>query len=269
MLTQPKGTIDAKVIEMNLRRMLYCYGRAQHGGEILDLGDVTIIFSAVPYSVFNIAMLSGSGVDTPSELMQRVEKARRVFQEKGYEWSFWAHDDRLSPKLRRHREGVFADAGLNWVAELPGMWSAGLAPSSRKLPVIESRLVWGAATRSDFTHITATSFQIPYDVATLIYGQDVIWNGPFLGYVGYVDQVAVSTVGYVLDDDVIGVYSVGTLPEYRRRGYAEALMRNTLEDMLARTGHRNVVLQSTRQGHALYRRMGFREATRFSVFTSD
>jgi ribosomal protein S18 acetylase RimI-like enzyme len=43
-------------------------------------------------------------------------------------------------------------------------------------------------------------------------------------------------------------------------------MRAALAEMQRRTGLERIVLQSTEAGYALYRRMGFRDATRFSVY---
>jgi len=49
-------------------------------------------------------------------------------------------------------------------------------------------------------------------------------------------------------------------------GYGEAIMRAAVAEMQRRTGLERIVLQSTEAGYALYRRMGFRDATRFSVY---
>ena len=49
-------------------------------------------------------------------------------------------------------------------------------------------------------------------------------------------------------------------------GYAEALVRGVVEQERKETGLERVVLQSTETGYALYRRMGFRDVTRFSVY---
>ena len=43
-------------------------------------------------------------------------------------------------------------------------------------------------------------------------------------------------------------------------------MRAALAEMQRRTGLKRSVLQSTEAGYALYRRMGFRDVTRFTVY---
>ena len=53
-------------------------------------------------------------------------------------------------------------------------------------------------------------------------------------------------------------------PDHMASG--EATMRAALAEMQRRTGLERIVLQSTEAGYALYRRMGFRDATRFSVY---
>jgi ribosomal protein S18 acetylase RimI-like enzyme len=62
------------------------------------------------------------------------------------------------------------------------------------------------------------------------------------------------------------VYSLATVPGFRRRGYAEAMLRATVAPISARTGSARVVLQSTEAGYALYKRMGFADVTRFTVY---
>jgi ribosomal protein S18 acetylase RimI-like enzyme len=49
-------------------------------------------------------------------------------------------------------------------------------------------------------------------------------------------------------------------------GYGEALLRAAIALEQERTGIRRLVLQSTEAGYSLYRRLGFREVARFSVY---
>jgi ribosomal protein S18 acetylase RimI-like enzyme len=89
------------------------------------------------------------------------------------------------------------------------------------------------------------------------------------GWVGYVDERAVCIVTVVIGGGVLGVYSVGTLPEYQRRGFAETAMRYALARAGEATGLKASVLQSTAQGLHLYARMGYRVVTRFDVYLHE
>jgi ribosomal protein S18 acetylase RimI-like enzyme len=84
-----------------------------------------------------------------------------------------------------------------------------------------------------------------------------------------VEDRAVCIVTVVVGGGVLGVYSVGTLPEYQRRGFAEAAIRYALARAGEQTRLRVSVLQSTAQGLNLYTRMGYRVVTRFGVYLNE
>jgi len=76
----------------------------------------------------------------------------------------------------------------------------------------------------------------------------------------------VSIVALVRSGGTLGVYSLATHPSWRRLGYGEATMRAAIERVTHETGVERIVLQSTEAGYGLYRRLGFRDATRFTVY---
>jgi ribosomal protein S18 acetylase RimI-like enzyme len=69
--------------------------------------------------------------------------------------------------------------------------------------------------------------------------------------------------------DAIGVYSLATHPSHRRSGYGEALLRAVVSYASNESGIDRVVLQSTEIGHSLYQRLGFRDATRYTVYLTN
>jgi GNAT superfamily N-acetyltransferase len=76
------------------------------------------------------------------------------------------------------------------------------------------------------------------------------------------DGVAVATTWSFLHRDDCGIYAVETLPAYRRRGVARALVEHVLHSA-SRRGARTTSLQSTEMGRPLYERIGFRSAGRY------
>ncbi len=76
------------------------------------------------------------------------------------------------------------------------------------------------------------------------------------------DGVAASCAYSFTHGSDCGVYAVGTLPPWRRRGLARALMEHVLADV-ERRGARTATLQSTRMGQRLYESLGFRPAGRY------
>ena len=86
-------------------------------------------------------------------------------------------------------------------------------------------------------------------------------------------------VGYVLlyiemirGRAVCHVISLGILPEYRRRGHAEALMRAARDDILARYGVAKFMLyvrKSNKRAQALYFKLGYGRKKKVKKYYAD
>jgi GNAT superfamily N-acetyltransferase len=63
------------------------------------------------------------------------------------------------------------------------------------------------------------------------------------------------------------VMCVATLPEWQRRGYAEAAIRYSLEDASRTTGLKRTTLHATEAGRPVYERMGYHETATFIAYT--
>jgi ribosomal protein S18 acetylase RimI-like enzyme len=172
----------------------------------------------------------------------------------------------LDTSVRRRSREIFADAGLRVISQAPGMMTATLAAASRPLAAIECRAVTDAATRAAFTDLTTVCFDIPTSVAQAVYSPERAWCGEYRGFVGFVGGKPVSIVAFVRAAGVLGIYSLGTTPEFRRRGYGEALLRAAAEQMPPTERPEPLVLESTEAGYGLYRRLGFRDTTKFTVY---
>ena len=134
---------------------------------------------------------------------------------------------------------------------------------------MDYRRVKNQRTRFDFVELACSVFALPYHVADKIYGPESTWESPMIGHVGYVGEKPVSIVSTVLGGDAVGVYSLGTAPQYQGHGYAESIMRYALHEARSKTGIERTVLQTTRSGRRLYERMGYKAVTKFIVYTRE
>jgi GNAT superfamily N-acetyltransferase len=66
----------------------------------------------------------------------------------------------------------------------------------------------------------------------------------------------------------VGIYAVGTMQGWRRRGFARALMAHVLADAWHR-GARTASLQSTRMGQPMYESLGFAAVGRYEEWISQ
>jgi GNAT superfamily N-acetyltransferase len=258
---------EAAVVSENLREAMRFFGRARSDGEVRDLSALTVISSGVDYGVFNAAVLCTALNGDVSTLSRQMDQSADFYRKKHLPWSFWACDD-LIGEARTPLRNVLDRHSLRHITTAPGMVTEALAPACRVLPNMQVREVTDAATRSAFSHVTAIAFDIPFAVCDAVYSGGRGWGGSLRGWVGYLDGAPVSTTATITWAEVIGIYSVGTLPAYQRRGCAEAVMRHAVAQASAAARSNGVVLQSTRAGMRLYERMGFRAVTSFHVFLS-
>ncbi len=255
---------DYQIVERNLREAMRFFGEASGSGEVRPLNGSVAMYSGLDYGVFNIALLTTPAAD--GQLETRLREVSRFFRERTLRWSFWLCEDMLDDESRPQARHTFGAFGMRSISNPPGMLARELLGPTHPLPVIEVRRVCDKETRGSFAEITSICFDIPYLVSRAIYTRQEAWDSGYEGFVAYVEGKAVAIVSMVAAAESIGVYSLATLPAYRRRGYGEALLREAGAEMVRRTGYSRFVLQSTEAGYELYKRMGFGDVTKFAVY---
>ena len=257
---------DFVVVDENLRAAMRFFGEATGSGDLTHLTGVLGVFSGLDYGVFNIALLEEPVGLNASLLKERILEAGRFFKSRTLRWSFWLCENLLDVQTRRRTQQIFAEFGLRAISNPPGMLAPALSPPVRSLPSIECRPVIDAQSRQAFAHITSVAFEIPFTITQAVYTPERAWQGSYQGYVGLLDGKPVSIVALVAAGGALGVYSLGTLPSFRHQGYGEALLRAAIAQVQQQTGMEPLVLQSTEAGYDLYRRLGFRDVTRYGVY---
>jgi GNAT superfamily N-acetyltransferase len=230
---------------------------------------VLIISSGIAFPMFNAAFHLAPAMGSVDELERRIAIARVHFNVRGLRWCYWVCEDRLQRSVARRTREIFGRHDMHMAMSSPGMVTDELPPPARALPDLEIRRVAGEPSRLAFAHIMSVAFGIPFAVANEVYGTGNIWRTGFTGYVGYLDGTPVASTAIVIEAGVIGIYAVGTLPGYQRRGYAEALLRYAVDRARAESALERLVLQSSQAGLPLYLKLGFRKVTEFQVFVSE
>ena len=253
-------------VEENLRCAMRFFGEATGTGEVRALDRTVAMYSGLEYGVFNISLLSRPAGANDAGLGAALTEAARYFTKHTKRWSFWLCEDLLDPATRRKARQICNDFGLRPISYPPGMMAAKLLPPVRTLPVIECLPVNSFKTRNAFAEITSICFEIPPGIATAVYGPESAWRGAYKGFVGMVDGRPVAIAAMVEAAGALGIYSLGTIPAERHQGYGEALLRAAAAAARPHASIDPYILQSTEAGHALYRRMGFRDVTKFTVY---
>ena len=258
--------MDFEAVAGNLRESFRVIAASRTAGENRELPGVSIAAAGVAFQMFNAAFLS-TPVLSETELAQRIALASVHFGARGLEWAFWACDDWMEPRARRRSRQVFERNGLRFSVELPGMAAERIAPPLKPLPALEIRRVACEATSAAFCGIGSTCFHVPFAWFSQVFDGPEVWKR-FSAYVGYVNGEPVATAATVLGGGAVGVYNVATLPDCRRRGYGEAVVRHALEGARREHGIERTILQSTPAGYGIYERMGYRTVTKVAVYAA-
>jgi GNAT superfamily N-acetyltransferase len=114
------------------------------------------------------------------------------------------------------------------------------------------------------------------DVNAGAYGADLDASKPLLrdpsfwaGHVpalGRIDGTPVASAAVFMISGVRYVALVATMPDWQRRGYAEAVMRHALEVAAATYGETPTVLHATDAGRPVYARMGYETISTHTAF---
>jgi len=125
---------------------------------------------------------------------------------------------------------------------------------------LEIRDVTTADAVREFERVLATSFGQPD--GPFVFDERLLGIDRLHMWIGYVDGAAVGTAAVCTTRGVNGVQTVATLPEFRGRGYGEAL---TWTATRAEPGQPAVLLSSD-LGRPVYERMGYIALLRFSYW---
>jgi ribosomal protein S18 acetylase RimI-like enzyme len=106
--------------------------------------------------------------------------------------------------------------------------------------------------------VAAAGFEAPLEMFTEV--ADLVLRLPGMrSYVGSVDGTPVTTaMSLPSPDGTVSIVDVATPPEHRGHGYGLAITGRAAADAFA-SGARETWLQSSPEGHGVYRRLGFRD----------
>ena len=172
------------------------------------------------------------------------------------------------------REGVDARVleaagglGLTSAERIPGMTvqrDAFRPPDAR--PDVEFRLVGSDATLLETAlDVTARGFEAPRELLEPLFATGMQANGLAI-WLAYVDGVPVSTATGLLRDGAVGIFTVATPPEHRRKGYGAVITARAVEHGFA-AGASWAFLQSSDLGFPVYAALGFDTVSTYIVHT--
>ena len=134
-------------------------------------------------------------------------------------------------------------------------------PGLRIVPVDDER------TLKQWIHVASMGFGIGEKFERVWYDffVDAIFDARFQTYLALLDGKPVATSQLFLSEDVAGIYDVTCIPEARGQGIGSAV---TLAPLLRarEMGYRIGILQASQTGYNMYRRLGFQDFGKLSLY---
>lgn len=159
-----------------------------------------------------------------------------------------------------------SDLGLEPTGDTqPGM----VLPSLKAIPDADDRVDVERVTDTEglmtFADLSSATFGIPPDVARESVPESILSEATLVPLLGRVDGEPVGCGMLARTEDVAGVYTIGVLDEYRRRGIGEGLTWAVLRAG-REAGCEVGILQSSVMGYSVYERMGFETVVEYHPF---
>lgn len=241
------------------------YARRAASGAIAELPGLAVAFSRVAMPLMNVMLLSSPVVDT-ADLARRVEAAVAYGRSSGFPWILALCEEWLPSSGRAEWAQVLASAKLQPESLVMGMVTAAIAPPRGAAPPLDIRQVKGSEERIAVADLNSLAYAMPLSWGHEAFDREALFTPDVFSFVGYVDDAPVSTATAMIVEGRLYVTLVATAIAHQRKGYAEAVMRRTLEQATAATGLTRTVLHASEGGASLYRAMGYREVANFTLY---
>lgn len=252
----------------NLLATMRTFASVRDSAEIWELDGMLCVYSGLPGAVFNSVLLTAE-VESEKELRLKFDYVDALYRTRRAKWSMWLVDHLVPPRLLRRIRPLLEAYGVGAVSHASGMYCDQLAEPLRPLPKLEITRVLSPATRFDFCHVMAVSFLTPLATFLDVYNNPTYWQGPMHGYVAYSGNRAVATACILPGETALGVYGVAVLPDVRRRGIGERIVRYSLADVTSETGVQPSVLQSSVIAERLYTQLGYHRIAGVSIYNDS
>jgi len=161
------------------------------------------------------------------------------------------------------------ELNLFQVSNSPGMFIEGMLEDKPLPDGVTLEHVTNKAMVSDFAEVVALSYTtlgLPQEVGRSMFSDRSAFLAPHLyAVVAYRDKKPASCAMALMSHSIGGIYYVGTVEVARGMGLAEHCTR-AVGKAAFKLGARCVILQASPYGEPVYKRMGYKEFTRYPWF---
>ena len=252
--------VDLSIGQFRDAWRLWCEGSATRS--LANEEGIDYIFSGVPISFFNVALLTGTDLSADA-LKAQGERACAWAADKNVPWLFVMTHERLQPGV--DADSVLDGCGLGRMMTLTGMLTSEIAPGRPVPDGLTLVVPQDDSGCSSVLDVNSAAYGMDLDLGKDLIGTRSFWTG-HVPVLGMVDGKPACAAAVVMVDGCRYVALVATDPSHQRHGYADAAMRRALEVAARQFGDVPTVLHATDAGRPIYERMGYATIANHTVF---
>ena len=213
---------------------------------------IQYIFSGVPISFFNLALLTGSGLSSDA-LSARGREACAWAAPQSVPWLFMVTHEQLASDV--DAASTLDACGLAPVMPMTGMRARSVGAAAT-VPGLQLTVPQDDSGCAAIVDVNALAYGMNLEASKATIGSRTFWRDqfPVLGVAGGKPD---SSAAVLMVHGHRYVALVATEPGQQRRGFADATMRRALEDAAKAHGETPTVLHATDAGRPVYERMGY------------
>jgi ribosomal protein S18 acetylase RimI-like enzyme len=234
-------------------------------GKKLDIDGLAINWSNTENIIFNTVFLS-KPVQDEADLEAKIKLVYDYAGKYNQPWSMIICENFLPKVICPHVPEIISRYELVPLLNLTGMAADKILPPVRPIPTLDCTRVDNLETRRAVADINAISYKKPSKLFRELLESEELWGTTVFGSVGYIKDKAVSTAMTLLINSKLYVAFVATLPEFRKKGYSEAVLRHSLAQAQQYCGICRTELHATSAGIHLYQRMGYQPLASFQMY---
>jgi ribosomal protein S18 acetylase RimI-like enzyme len=222
---------------------------------------ITYIFSGLPVSFFNLAILTGSHLSAEA-LLALGRDACAWAVRRPVPWLFMVTHERLAPGV--DAAATLAASGLAAIMPMTGM-RARTVTAAATVAGLQLKVPQDDSECSAIVDVNSLAYEMDLAACKTAIGIRKFWKDQF-PVLGILDGKPVSSATVLMVDGVRYVALVATHPGCRRRGFAESAMRQALKNAARVHGETPTVLHATDAGRPIYERMGYESISTHTLF---
>jgi hypothetical protein len=251
-----------RLSDLNLAESYREISRWNPHTDMAEQGGILFVSGAGTFPAINFVIRVGNKPRSSPDML--IDQARSFFA---------ARKRSFSIIVRAHLDKDLLDTckGLELfqVANAPGMVIEAQLEDRPMPEGVRLQQVHTEAMVKDFAEVAARSFTtlgLPEDVGRSVFSEPSALLAPHLYLiVAYLEDKPASCAMALLSHGISGIYYVGTIEAARSMGLAEQCTRAAGNAAL-KLGARCIVLQASVYGEPVYKRMGYKEFTRYPWF---